>query len=131
MSLFKKLFHSPQRVLALEGDDLNAAISIQCGSVEAVNYAENIGSLISLALPEPTDRCEDWIHLERGPQKRWIVRLMRFYRAEPKHPWASREQYVADADEQTIALGTAYGRAWLYSHTSWPAADERDHRIAS
>jgi hypothetical protein len=55
-----------------------------------------------------------------GPRGRWIVRLLRFYRAERAHPWKSKELYVADRDEESVPMATAYGRAWLFSSVTWP-----------
>lgn len=97
-------------------------------------FSTNAALLLPLPLPGPTDCCEDWIHTEMGPQGRWIVRLVRFYRPTAAQPWKSKELYVADRDDDQIPLATAYGRAWLFSHTTWPAekhaASYDEHRFA-
>jgi hypothetical protein len=128
-SLLRQIFNPHDRVLALEGSDLDKAIARQVGS-DALQYTDNLPAALALPLPPPTDCCEDWIHIERGPHGRWILRLMRSYRADPSQPWASREVYVADADEEPVPLATAYGRAWLYSYATWPVA-ERECQLAS
>lgn len=87
---------------------------------EAMDYAANSALALALPLPDPSDCCEDWIHIEMGPQGRWIVRLVRFYRANASQPWKSREAYVADRDDEAIPMATAYARAWLLSHSTWP-----------
>jgi hypothetical protein len=138
-------------VLTLEGARLNEAIARQLGyrqgkdvpsnghsdewfsrmpgrpgyepiGAEAMQFSTNTALALALALPDPTDCCEDWIHTEMGPQGRWIVRLIRFYRAHPDRPWKSKELYVADRDDTSVPVATAYGRAWLFSHSTWPAA---------
>ena len=87
----------------------------------AMAFSTDSGLVMGLPLPVPNDCCEDWIHTEMGPRGRWIVRLIRFYRAEASQPWKSRELYVVDRDDDPISLATAYGRAWLFSHSTWPA----------
>lgn len=93
-------------------------------SPEAMEFSSNTSLVLALPLPEPTDCYEDWIHTEMGPEGRWIVRLIRFYRAKASQPWKSRELYVADRDDDPIPMATAYGRAWLLSHSTCPA-DQR------
>jgi hypothetical protein len=132
MSHYNESFCTGEDVLTLAGAQLNAAIARQLGSSETRDFATNIFSLISLALPDPTDCYQDWIHTEHGPSGRWIVRLMRFYRTDPTQPWKSKELYVADADEEVTPLATAYGRAWLFSHKTWPPGHTKsDYRLAS
>jgi hypothetical protein len=129
---FKWALNRSKRVLSLEGAELNQAISAQLGSSDDTNFAGDIASLLSLPLPEPTDCYEDWIHTEQGARGRWIVRLVRFFRAARVQPWQSKELYVAEGDEQTDSMATAYGRAWLFSHTTWPpAVGKPDYRLAS
>ncbi len=84
------------------------------------DFSTNTALVLSLPLPQPSDRYEDWIHTEMGPRGRWIVRLLRLSRAGPNYPWNSRELFVIDRDEDPIPLATAYGRAWLFSHYTWP-----------
>lgn len=91
---------------------------------EAIQFSSNTSLVLSLPLPEPTDCYEDWIHTEMGPEGRWIVRLTRFYRAKASQPWKSRELYVADRDDDPVPMATAYGRAWLFSHSTCPS-DQR------
>ena len=148
MSNLARLFPHDD-VLTLQGTDLDLAIarhlSYRLGSElpikgrehewfapgpDRVNYqpvgaagiafSTNCALVMGLPLPVPTDCCEDWIHTEMGPRGRYIVRLIRFYRSEASHPWKSRELYVADGDDDPIPLATAYGRAWLFSHSTWP-----------
>lgn len=138
-------------VLALEGIALNKAIARQLGyrlggelsireqsqkwfapmsdgphyqpiGQEELEFATNAGLVLGLPLPVPNECAEDWIHLEMGPRGRWIVRLIRFYRADAMQPWKSRELYVADRDDDSVPLATAYGRAWLFSHSTWPGS---------
>jgi len=137
-------------VLALAGSALNVAIARQLGyrlggelsrdqaqdwfaplsggadyrvmSREQLEFATNSALVLGLPLPVPNDCCEDWIHTEMGPRGRWIVRLIRFYRADAVQPWKSRELYVADRDDESVPLATAYGRAWLFSHSTWPGS---------
>jgi hypothetical protein len=87
---------------------------------DAMEFSSNTSLALSLPLPEPTDCYEDWIHTEMGPEGRWIVRLIRFYRAKASQPWKSRELYVADRDDDPVPIATAYGRAWLFSHSTCP-----------
>lgn len=91
---------------------------------EATDFAGNAALVLTLPLPQATDRYEDWIHTEIGPRGRWIVRLLRFSRTGPTQPWKSKELFVADRDEDPIPLPTAYGRAWLFSHATWPEPKE-------
>lgn len=146
MSNLARLFPHDE-VLRLEGTALNQAIARQLGyrsdsaltkneqawfapgpdlsdqpvSPGAMAFSTDCGLVMGLPLPLPNDCCEDWIHTEMGPRGRWIVRLIRFYRAEASQPWKSRELYVADRDDDPIPLATAYARAWLFSHSTWPA----------
>lgn len=122
----------PDDVFRLDGIQLNHAIACQLGSCEDQDFSTDITLVMSLALPDPTECFEDWIHVELGPRGRWIVRLIRFYRAERPQPWRSKELYIADSDEQSVSMATAYGRAWLFSHATWPPAQEKDgYRLAS
>ncbi len=138
-------------VLALEGTALNKAIARQLGyrlgselslsererewfaptpgraeyqpiGPDGIEFSTNTALVLGLPLPVPNDCYEDWIHTELGPHGRWIVRLIRFYRADATQPWKSRELYVADRDDNSIPLATAYGRAWLFSHSTWPGS---------
>jgi hypothetical protein len=120
-------------VLELEGCDLNNAISLELGSHEGLDFATNTWLMATLPLPTPTDCYEDWIHTELGPHGRWIVRLLRFYRADRTQPWKSKELYVADRDELSVPLATAYGRAWLLSCKTFPLihTTPRDYGLAS
>lgn len=121
-----------EEVLELEGAALNAAIAHRLGLQEARDFSTNLSSVMSLALPTPTDCYEDWIHTELGPRGRWIVRLLRFYRAERAQPWKSKELYLADRDEQSVPMATAYGRAWLFSWATWPDGQSiHEYRLAS
>jgi hypothetical protein len=121
-----------EEVLELEGAALNAAIVDRLGSEAGSDFSTNLSSVMSLALPLPTDCYEDWIHTELGPRGRWIVRLLRFYRAERTHPWESKELYVADRDELSVPMATAYGRAWLFSWATWPDGQAiHEYRLAS
>lgn len=124
MHLVNAMF--PDDLLKLEGLHLNHAISRQLGYSEGQDFSSDITLVMSLALPEPTERFEDWVHTEFGPRGRWIVRLIRFYRAERPQPWRSKELYMVDSDEQSVSMATAYGRAWLFSHATWPPAQEKD-----
>ncbi len=92
--------------------------------LKLTNFSSNTALILSLPLPHPTDRYEDWIHTEIGPRGRWIVRLLRFSRTGTTQPWKSKELFVADRDEDPIPLATAYGRAWLFSHYTWPEPRE-------
>ena len=121
-----------EEVLELEGAALNATIAHQLGSENTSDFSANLSSVMSLALPVPTDCYEDWIHTEVGPRGRWIVRLLRFYRTERDQPWKSKELYVADRDEQSVPMATAYGRAWLFSWATWPDGHTiHEYRLAS
>jgi hypothetical protein len=80
------------------------------------------------------DTVEDWIHIEYGPDARWIVRLVRFTRlpaqsSEAKLPeesaWKFQELYRADREDDPVDLSTAYAQAWLYSRRSWPKPPRR------
>jgi hypothetical protein len=139
-------------VLTLEGTALNKAIARQLGyrlgsessvrehgqqwyapsagqenyrplAPDDVEFSTNSALVLGLPLPLPSECYEDWVHTEMGPRGRWIVRLIRFYRADAAQPWKSRELYVADRDDDSIPLATAYGRAWLFSHHTWPGAN--------
>ncbi len=125
-------------LLALKGVPLNQAIARQLREQQgadspcsehaitagpgALEFATNTSLVLSLPLPEASECCEDWIHTEMGPEGRWIIRLVRFYRAKATQPWKSKELYVADRDDDPVPIATAYGRAWLFSHATWPAA---------
>jgi hypothetical protein len=123
---YNNAFHPNEDVLLLEGAHLNQAITEQLGTHNAVDFSTDLASVFSLSLPDPTDCYEDWIHTEQGPRGRWIIRLLRFYRAERSQPWKSKELYVADRDEHAVPMATAYGRAWLYSHATWPVAQTKE-----
>jgi hypothetical protein len=150
MSNLARLFPHDD-VLTLEGTALNVAIARQLGyrpgselpakepehewfapapdhadfqrvGPAGMAFSTDSALVLALPLPVPTDCCEDWIHTEMGPRGRWIIRLIRFYRADASQPWKSRELYVADRDDDPIPLATAYGRAWLFSHSTWPGS---------
>jgi hypothetical protein len=90
------------------------------------DFSRNMALVCSLPLPEASDRYEDWIHAEMGPNGRWIVRLLRFNRAGLTFPWKSTELFIADSDDDPIPLATAYGQAWLCSHYTWPESGGTD-----
>ncbi len=90
-----------EEVLELEGAALNAAIVDRLGSEAGSDFSTNLSSVMSLALPLPTDCYEDWIHTELGPRGRWIVRLLRFYRAERTQPWG-KQRIVRGRSRRTV-----------------------------
>lgn len=125
LSFAERPFFSDRRY-----DDRWFAWAPQRGSYEPfdgpTDFSTNPSLVQSLPLPFPTERYEDWIHTEMGPDGRWIVRLMRLSRAGADYQWNSKELYVADRDDDPIPLATAYGRAWLISHYTWPESEQSD-----
>ena len=98
-------------------------------SPESIDFAERLTLVKTLPLPSPTPQREDWIHVEFGPEARWVVRLLRFTRlpVSPTPRWEASELYRADRDDDPISLPTAYGQAWLLSRLTWPERRTEPH----
>ena len=98
--------------------------------LHSIDFATDPLLALSLPIPSATTCCEDWIHVEMGPQLRWIIRLIRFSRERRKKPWRSKELYLVEQDQEPIPFATAYGRAWLLSIYTWPP-HHRSHDVSN
>jgi hypothetical protein len=89
-----------------------------------LNFATDFSRVSSLPLPAPAPNCQDDIVVDAGQEGGWTVRLVRQYRFSTTSPWQQKELVVIGEEQTPLPQATAYGRAWLLSHWTWPEANQ-------